>query len=138
MIIISRPRKLARTPTYYYYTKFKWIVTLIIVYQHFCKVVEKRGELKMKVVCQFNFDQHFQMLTFLMVLINLFAKFSPNFSWAEMVFNVDLTPPNHLPSRESISQAVYAKHQLSVFRSFKTVFGPNQNTLHSNQVLKRL
>ena len=79
MIIISRPRKLARTPTYYYYTKFKWIVTLIIVYQHFCKVVEKRGELKMKVVCQFNFDQHFQMLTFLMVLINLFAKFSPNF-----------------------------------------------------------
>ena len=75
----------------------------------------------MKVVCQFNFDQHFQMLTFLMVLINLFAKFSPNFSWAEMVFNVDMTPPNHLPSRESISQAVYAKHQLSVFRSFKTV-----------------
>ena len=77
------------------------------------------------------------MLTFLMVLINLFAKFSPNFSWAEMVFNVDLTPPNHLPSRESISQAVYAKHQLSVFRS--SSFGPpNQNTLHSNQVLKRL
>ena len=40
-------------------------------------------------------------------------------SWAEMVFNVNLTPPTHPAGKVSGKQdkAIYAKRKLSVFRN---------------------
>ena len=53
--------------------------------------------------------------------IQIIAKLSLNFrfSWAERVFNVNLTPPNHPVGKLSGKQdkTIYAKQKLSVLRS---------------------
>ena len=59
-------------------------------------------------------------------------------SWAEMVFNVNLTTPNHPPTQPGKDQASKIKQFMlngscqSLGIKLKTVFGPNLNNLNSS------
>ena len=63
-------------------------------------------------------------------------------SWAEMVFNVNLTPPTHPPTQPPTQPGKYQASKIKQFMlngscqslgvKLKTVFGPNLNYLNSS------
>ena len=86
-----------------------------------------------------NFDVHLHTRSFL-YKGGRYCQAQPQLqlSWAEMVFNVNLTPPTQPPTQPGKYQASKIKQFMlngscqSLGIKLKTVFGPNLNNLNSS------